>query len=270
MDCKKMIVMDLDGTLLNENGKITEISKQYLTDLKEKGHIIAIATGRMLKSACIATDGAKFTNYIVSDTGAAVYKNDEKWTDIYINEIPKEDAKNMLTFFDEKKCKDISLYNKEHNYKFMNKKYFNDEIIKYYNYKEGKDIIEKIKQISHVSIGFNDNKFVEEYLEIFTSEFPNLDVNIMQDSFKDVKWLEVSQKGVEKYNGISKIAQIENIENKNIIAFGDSLNDIDMLQKCGVGVAMKNALPEVKRVSKYIAKKTNIENGIVEFLKEYL
>ena len=92
----------------------------------------------------------------------------------------------------------------------------------------------------------------------------------MQDSFKDVKWLEVSQKGVEKYNGISKIAQIENIENKNIIAFGDGLNDIDMLKKCGVGVAMKNALPEVKDVSKYIAKKTNIENGIVEFLKEYL
>ena len=56
MNCKKMIVMDLDGTLLNENGKITEISKQYLTDLKEKGHIIAIATGRMLKSACIATE----------------------------------------------------------------------------------------------------------------------------------------------------------------------------------------------------------------------
>ena len=270
MDCKKMIVMDLDGTLLNENGKITEISKQYLTDLKEKGHIIAIATGRMLKSACIATDGAEFANYIVSDAGATVYKNDGKWVNIYINEMPKEDVKNILTFFDEKKFNDISVCNKDYIYKFVNRKFYNDEIIQYYNYKNGIEIIEKILQISHIAIGFNNNKFVEEYLEIFTSKFTNFDVHIMQDSFKDVKWLEVSQKGVEKYNGISKIAQIENIENKNIIAFGDGLNDIDMLKKCGVGVAMKNALPEVKRVSKYIAKKTNIENGIVEFLKEYL
>ena len=92
----------------------------------------------------------------------------------------------------------------------------------------------------------------------------------MQDSFKDVKWLEVSQKGVEKCNGISKIAQIENIENKNIIAFGDGLNDIDMLKKCGVGVAMKNALPEVKEQADYITSRNNNENGVIEFLKEYL
>ena len=66
------------------------------------------------------------------------------------------------------------------------------------------------------------------------------------------------------------VAKLEGILNENIIAFGDGLNDVDMLKKCGVGVAMKNALPEVKEQADYITSRTNNENGVVEFLKEYL
>ena len=92
----------------------------------------------------------------------------------------------------------------------------------------------------------------------------------MQDSFGEVKWLEIFQKDIEKYKGISEVAKLEDISNENIIAFGDGLNDVDMLKKCGVGVAMKNALPEVKEQADYITSRTNNENGVVEFLKEYI
>ena len=63
---------------------------------------------------------------------------------------------------------------------------------------------------------------------------------------------------------------LSTISNENIIAFGDGLNDIEMLKKCGVGVAMKNALPEVKEQADCITSETNNQNGVVEFLKEYL
>ena len=108
------------------------------------------------------------------------------------------------------------------------------------------------------------------YLKIFTKKFPMLKVEIMQDSFGEVKWLEIAQNGVEKYKGIAEVAKLEGILNENIIAFGDGLNDVEMLKKCGVGVAMQNALPEVKEQADYITSRTNNENGVVEFLKEYL
>ena len=92
----------------------------------------------------------------------------------------------------------------------------------------------------------------------------------MQDSFGDVKWLEITKKGTEKYKGITEIARLEDISNENIIAFGDGLNDVEMLKKCRIGVAMKNALPEVKEQADYITSRTNNENGVIEFLKEYL
>ena len=132
------------------------------------------------------------------------------------------------------------------------------------------EFLENINEIIHVSVSFINNEFVEEYLKIFTKKFPMLKVEIMQDSFGEVKWLEIAQKGVEKYKGIAKVAKLEGILNENIIAFGDGLNDVDMLKKCGVGVAMKNALPEVKEQADYITSRTNNENGVVEFLKEFL
>ena len=92
----------------------------------------------------------------------------------------------------------------------------------------------------------------------------------MQDSFNDVQWIELFNKGTGKYNGINRVAQIENIKNENIIAFGDGLNDIDMIEKCGVGVAMKNALIDVKQKANFITDKSNSEDGIIDFLEKYL
>ena len=84
MNAKKMIVMDLDGTLLNKESRVTENTKKYLYNLNQKGYIMVIATGRILKSALIATDGAEFANYIVTDAGAAVYKKEnDEWKEIY-------------------------------------------------------------------------------------------------------------------------------------------------------------------------------------------
>ena len=92
----------------------------------------------------------------------------------------------------------------------------------------------------------------------------------MQDSFDNVQWIEMFPKGSEKYKGIYKISQIENIENKDIIAFGDGLNDVDMIEKCGVGVAMKNALSDVKARADFVTDKSNLEDGIIDFLAKYL
>ena len=54
------------------------------------------------------------------------------------------------------------------------------------------------------------------------------------------------------------------------MAFGDGLNDIEMIEKCGIGVALANALDEVKSKANYITKKTNEELGVIDFLEGYL
>lgn len=271
MKAKKIIVMDLDGTLLDTHGKVTETSKKYLEKLKKDGNIIVIATGRILGLALLATDGAKFANYIVCDAGAALYKNNEEkneWTNIYIDEIPQEIANNILEYFDKEKISYIDICEKKVINSYVDTYSTDNKLVKTYTNKS--ELLKNVTEISHIAIGFWDNDFTEEYFKIFTKSFPTIEVDFMQDSFGETKWLELAQKGTQKYKGISKVADIENIKNEDIIAFGDGLNDIDMLQKCGVGVAMNNALPEVKKIANCITVKNNYEDGIVYFLNEYL
>ena len=73
MDAPKMIVTDLDGTLLDTNKKCSSRTKEYLQKLKNEGKIIVIATGRVLKSAIEVTDGAVFADYIISNSGGMIY-----------------------------------------------------------------------------------------------------------------------------------------------------------------------------------------------------
>jgi len=76
MKNKKMIVVDLDGTLLNINSGCSRKAKKYLKRLKDLGYIIVIATGRILSDAINITDGAEFVNYIISDSGGLIYDMD--------------------------------------------------------------------------------------------------------------------------------------------------------------------------------------------------
>ena len=92
----------------------------------------------------------------------------------------------------------------------------------------------------------------------------------MQDSFSDRKWIETIKKGCTKYKAIEELASYLNIDNDEIISFGDGLNDIEMLKKCGIGVALNNALPEVKESANFITSCDRNHDGVIEFLKEYL
>ena len=105
-----------------------------------------------------------------------------------------------------------------------------------------------------------------EYYKKFDTD--SLSVIIMQDSFKDERYLEIFKEGVSKYNAIKCVMDILNIDNKNVITFGDGLNDVDMIKNSGIGVAMGNALMEVKAVSDYTTISHN-DDGVIYFLREY-
>ena len=129
------------------------------------------------------------------------------------------------------------------------------------DYLENKDNTIHIAIIVKNNFEYNYNKLKEK--------INNLKISLMRDSYSPKRWIEVSGLNVSKYNGIKYISDIEKIDNNNIIAFGDSLNDIDMLEKSAVSVAVSNAIEEVKEAAKYITKSYN-EDGVIEFLKWYL
>lgn len=251
---KKLIVVDLDGTLLNSKGECSKKSADYLFQLKEKGHIIVIATGRRLCSALDVTNNAYFANYVICDCGSGIYNVDNKefiYKSVVSKELIKKTydlTKNYFSKF--LLCTSNNLYVIDNNL----------SVEKVY------DIIYNVSDVFHITINIKDFIDIYEVKSILNNEISELNFLVMQNSFAENKWFDVFNINNSKYNSIKNISTIENISNDDIICFGDGLNDIDMLKKCGIGVAMGNALSEVKEAADFVTD-SHDKDGIMSFLK---
>ena len=193
----KMIVVDLDGTILDKNRKISERTIEYLKHLKNNGYIIAIATGRIYSSVLKVTKGAEFANYIISDTGACIYDTTNGNT-ILKNIIDKNIVEKLFEYYN-KDFIYINVCNKNYIYKYSDK-IENNNIIK--TVKNKKYILDNCKEVSHISISMRTNKDVINLYDKISVDISNLDVLVMQDSFSDRKWIEILPKECSKYSSI--------------------------------------------------------------------
>lgn len=82
------------------------------------------------------------------------------------------------------------------------------------------------------------------------------------------KWLELMPLGITKGSGLTALAEMLDIPMHDVMAFGDGENDIEMLQAAGIGIAMGNAMPEVKAAADEVSSGNN-EDGIAEALQKY-
>lgn len=263
MKNRKMIVVDLDGTLLNINSECSKKTKKYLKKLKDLGYIIVIATGRILRSAINVTDGALFANYIIANAGALIYDMDNKKI-VRKNNILKDDIKRICDFYSDE-IDFISICDLYYHHRYMGSEKIDILFDKKIN--DIDKFISNCDDVLHITVKLINNDLVYKYYDLLKRD--SLEIIVMQDSFSDRKCLEIFSKEVSKYNAIKEIMRIEEISNDSVVAFGDGLNDIDMIKLSGIGVAMENALDDVKDVSNYITVSHN-EDGVIYFLKGYL
>ena len=141
------------------------------------------------------------------------------------------------------------------------------------HYGLSKDIGDVSKFISngnaiHSSIRMKDYHDNSKLIKIISKNCPAISVFEMKNADNEVKWLELVQKGVSKYQAIKYLCRREHISVNNVISFGDNYNDIDMIMSSKCGVAMGNAIDDVKKVAKYVTKSCD-DDGIEFFLREF-
>lgn len=262
----KMLVFDLDGTLLSKDRRVSDTTATYLQELKNKGVKIVVATGRVRKSAEYVCKGGEFVDVFICDTGSLIYDNNAK-RELRSEHLTKNFASIILDLYNKDKIHYIDICDHEYIHKLTHtpEDYF---CIK--NYQDKEVLLNNIGDILHIGIDFYDDKDAIKLVEKLSRENDDVNPILMQDSFGEHKWVEIMPKNVNKPTSIEWLEKYFNIDNQDVMAFGDGLNDVDMLKYVGVGVAMKNALAEVKSVAKLVTDKPNTEDGIVDFLKKYL
>lgn len=274
-----LIAADIDGTFGNHTPTdffgVNEKNIEVFEKLNEMGHITALATGRQKYFAFPIMQKLNYNPYLVHSNGSSIWTPENsllKEQYIYVNptfvseimEIPELNEKIMTyMFYNETEIltdRIENIYNK--NLEKVTKANY-----KTYNYE--KDGVPQGIYSASFMIKPDESllplitKLKKEYkdsLEIF------LWTHIAhQDSWE----LEFVSKSAGKYNTLLSLATFYGIRKENIICFGDSINDIEMIDKFHTGVAMKNAIPKVKEVADYITEVDNKEGGVGYFLENF-
>lgn len=263
-----MISLDLDETLLKTNKKINVFTKFYLRRLLKHGHYVIINTGRPYQSAERFYKSIGLKNLpIISSNGTNItyYDNEANMTH---EEIFNFDANELKEFYLKARKyfvgfhiqyirKQILLEDGYNPFWLLHPKAGIE--IKYYEdllpYMEDKPML------SNVYLKDEDIEAARKILD----ECKSLSYRIWKLE-GGISSFEIFKKGIGKGVAMLYLADKLGIDKDNIYAFGDQFNDLDMLTKAKYGVAMVNAIKEVKEKVNYVTYKDNNHNGVVHYL----
>lgn len=265
---KYLIALDLDGTLLTKDKTISLSTKTTLQNLMEQGHIVVIATGRPHRASIMYYKELNLQTPMVNFNGALIHHPyDEGWDAVH-TPLPNRTAKEIIHSCYELEVDNILAEIQDDMYLDQ----FDQNIINFFTNPE---------EVEQITIGSLKNNLKGDPTSLMISAKEGqadavrdyLDqhhASIIEHRKWGVPWdvIEVVKKGVNKATGLQKIAHYFHIPVSNIIAFGDEDNDLEMIEYAGVGVAMGNAIDELKERASYITN-TNDEDGIGNFLEDF-
>lgn len=286
----KLVAVDLDGTMLNRYGIVTEETKKIIKETIEKGTDVIIASGRPIDSIKTIAEEIGSKNYFIAGNGSLIYdiKKDEV---IYEKFLDKQKILEIIEI-----CENNSIsYNIYTEETILAKKleynvlyYYKENLKKEEKNKTNITIVEDMKKYIQDS---PNNKFLklticDESKSIFNSiirklrEISNIDVlDVGHMSRKTIKqgtedisieyyYTEISLKDVDKWNAIEYLINKIGIEKEEVIAIGDNINDKKMIENAGLGIAMGQSTPIVRQIADYITE-NNDEDGVKKALEKY-
>jgi len=260
-----MLCLDIDGTLLNSNHKISVETKNIISKLsKEKNIPVILVSARMPKGIDFLQEELEIKEPIICYSGALVL--DKKYNTIFKNYIQSENVRKII----EKTKKynlHVSIYSDERWIIEKNDKWskIESDIIC-----RKPEILEFDYLTTNLNCGVNkilvigDEDEISEINKLLNEELGN-QLNIYQSKST---YLEIMNKDVSKPKAIEQLLSLYDIDSSEIVAIGDNYNDVDMLKYAGVGVAMGNSPEKVKHSSDFITL-SNDEDGIVTAVNKY-
>lgn len=287
----KLVAIDLDGTLLNSFGEVSEKTRKALKQIKNNGVEVVLASGRPISSTESLALELGVDNYLISGNGAAVY-DIKKQKIVYDRFLTKKQVIEIADI-----CEQNS---------FFYNVYTEDEVIAnslnynvlFYHKENVKKIEEKR---THINVVQNIREYIEQsgkerFLKITVCDESKfifssimrilkavegidvLDVEYMsrkkiKDGTEDVDiqyfYTEITNHNVNKWNSIEYLLNKLKIKKEEVMAIGDNVNDKEMIVNSGLGVVMGNSNPKMKEIADVVVADNN-SDGVYEAIKKYI
>lgn len=273
----KLVCIDVDGTLLNNQRKITKRTKEILLEAHKLGIHIVISTGRIYTDAEYYSDLIGVKSPVIASNGAFIKEKDTNKV-IYKEVLGESLSLKLLEIFHRQRINP----------------YFCTPDKFYYG-----NILFKVFNLATTIIGRSSNKMNMEYVyswkrwhKILCKESDNIVkceiiyrnaalINELRNELRNIQQLEIvdsskhnieiTRKGISKGKAVAMLASLYNLKREEIMTIGDSENDLSMIEYAGMGIAMGNALESVKKKADYITdsnENEGVANAISRFILE--
>ena len=287
----KLVAIDLDGTMLNSYGIVTQNTKEKIKKVIQKGTKVVIASGRPIDSIKAIAEEIGSKEYFIGGNGAIIYdiKKDEI---IYEKFLNKQKVLEIIDLCEENSI-NYNVYKEKtilaKNLKFNVLYYYKENLKKPENKKTNivivenmKEYIKNLKEEKFLKVTICDeNKFIFNAIGKKLKEISGIEIlDVLHMSRKLIKqgtqdivieyfYTEISLENVDKWIAIQEILKLEKIEKDEVITIGDNINDLKMLKNAGLGIAMKGSAPKVIENANYVTQGNN-EEGVANALEKYI
>ena len=250
MENISIILSDLDGTLFRDDKSISDFTKQAIRQAQTQGIKFGICTSRARVNAIQFLEGIE-PDILITNGGGIVYYRDKK---IYDCEFSVDEIRRLIAAaFDVFGKEVIISADNEHALYSNSREELGD---KFWTYNDFSDFRETCMKFCIESL---DKEKVERVASVIGLE------NIDYLPFSDIPWYKLSKKAATKEKAIEELCRFLNISTSEIAAFGDDYNDIGMLKLCGRGIAMENAIEEVKNAAVEVCE-INENDGVAKWI----
>ena len=290
----KLVAIDLDGTMINSYGEVTENTSKTIKKVIESGADVIIASGRPIDSIKQIAKEIGSTKYFIAGNGALVY-DIQKEEVIYEKYMSKEKVLEIIKICEENSISynvytdktilattlkyNVLYYHKENLKKEENKKTNINIVENMYEY------VKNLQENKFLKITIcDDNKTVFNSILRKVKKINNIEVlevshmsrKMITQGTEEVPieyyYTEISLANVDKWNAIEFLMEKLNLKQEEIMTIGDNINDKKMIENAGMGIAMKGSTPVVTEIANDIAEGNNEERSsknITKILQKY-
>jgi Cof subfamily protein (haloacid dehalogenase superfamily) len=282
----KLLALDLDGTLLNSRGEISEKNLEAIQRAEEKGVLVTIATGRRFRDALPVARQLNLNAPMICHNGALLKYADTLET-VAVSLVANETVREILRVGREfggdalisadPRGKGVLLYDRISDENIPLQKYI--AWSKRLHGAEAEEAVHHVENLADildetetVHVSFSGKCAPMAELEMILQSELSASANVLTTVYPSMNFtlIDILPPDASKGIGVEKLALLNNLSAENVMVMGDNFNDLEMLEYAGTAVLMGNASPELLEREEFYTTLSNDENGVALAIEKFI
>lgn len=268
----KLLALNIDGTLLQDNGRINKVTKEAIGYAKEKDVKIILTTSRNFPTAKRVAKALKIEEHIIAQQGSFIGKEVDK--PVFVKRITENITGEVLDLFASFSCQ-INIIHEESL--LGNKMSLPNQLMARVVFQKPNRLAYSEQYVDDLRESFQQNPISPTMIEIlFEHKHDREDaIKVIEKMYNEVECIKtdplrlvIVPAMVSKLKGVQFLCEHHGIKREEVVAIGSDLDDLPLIQWAGLGVAMGNAPMEVRNEANWVTRSYE-DNGVAYMVKEH-